>query len=107
MGRTACRPDGDRPVPHARKGGDANVFFAVEHKRIVLAHGSEDEFASDSVAQPGATYDFIGHDEEVMLLSNRSDLLQLFPGEHLADGVVRRVHNDHLRARRDGAAGAV
>ena len=62
------------------------------------------EFASDSVAQPGVTYDFIGHDKEVVFLGNRSDLFQLFPGEHLSDGVVRGVHNDHLRARRNGTA---
>ena len=62
------------------------------------------EFASDSVAQPGATYDFIGHDKEIVFFGNRSDLLQLFPSEHLSDGVVRGVHNDHLRARRNSTA---
>lgn len=52
-----------------------------------------------------ATHHFVGHDKEVVLLGDSSDLLELVPAEHLSDGVVRGVDDDHLRPRRNSSSG--
>lgn len=54
----------------------------------------------------GGAYHFVRHDEQVVLLRDRCDLLELVAREDLAHGILRGVHDDHLRPGRHRAAGA-
>jgi len=46
-----------------------------------------------------AFVDFVGHDEQIVLVCELRDGIQLRPREHLSNRVVRRIEHDHLRVR--------
>lgn len=48
------------------------------------------------VVKDEAIVNLVGETEDVELDTQFGDLGQLFPGEHLANGVVRRVDDDGL-----------
>lgn len=56
-------------------------------------------------ASERATHYLVGEDENVVLLGNGSKLLELCPGEHLADRVVGGVEDDDFGLGGDGGPG--
>lgn len=49
------------------------------------------------------TYDLVGEDENVVLFGDGSELLELFTGEDLANGIMRGVEDEDLGLGGDGS----
>ena len=79
--RLAARRDGEGALAHPGQRRERDVL-ALEHE--VLVH-------------------LVGHRDEVVLDAELRDHLELGAREHLAGRVVRRVQQQHARARRDRA----
>ena len=77
--------DGDRPLPHARKGGDRNVFAGKDDVLVRIVRDT-DEVVGDA---------------------ELCDLLEFRSGEDVAGRVVRRVEDDGARPWGDGGTQGV
>ena len=81
--RLAARRDRQRPLGHARQGGERDVARAREDEVLV---------------------DLVGDDDQVALDRHVGDEVELLAVEHLAGRVVRRVEQDQPGGRRDRRA---
>ena len=102
---TAGRSNGDRAVPHSGERGETDVFPLVEGERVVLgARACQRGPPAKGTCTETQAYHFIRYDHEVEFFREGCDLFELFSGEHLPYGVMRRVQQDHFGAGTQSSA---
>lgn len=85
---TACGSDGERTVPHAGKGSNADMLLAIVGHAVVLVISVN--------STPRNTYNLVCEHENVLLDTDLSEGLELGASENLAGRVVRSVDDDDL-----------
>ena len=93
-----------RDDPSDAPTGDRERLARAGDRHRSLGHARQRRDRDVRALIPDVLVDLVGHRDGVVLDAERRDELELFPRKHPTRRVVRRVHNDRLRARRERGA---